>query len=182
MADRPVGPGRAVPGPRERPPPRPEQYGAVPHIDSGILPICPSIVRRHGIPLCTGRGTSSYAVNEESPSPGEAARAGAAGPLGDLSDAYLQDYHVRQFLPQHRQRTTYAATSTEHDVPRDAASVATAPERRSWMSASPVTSVRRQSVGASESGGARRRRDRCLILCLADVERVGQCHVPNAPR
>ena len=28
--------------------------------------------------------------------------------------------------------------------PRDAASVATAPERRSWMSASPVTSVRRQ--------------------------------------
>ena len=54
---RPVGPGRAVPGPRERPPPRPEQYGAVPHIDSGILPICPSIVRRHGIPLCTGRGT-----------------------------------------------------------------------------------------------------------------------------
>ncbi len=41
-------------------------------------------------------------------------------------------------------RTTYSATSTEHDVPRDAASVATAPERRSWMSASPVTSVRRQ--------------------------------------
>ena len=40
--------------------------------------------------------------------------------------------------------TTYSATSTEHDVPRDAASVATAPERRSWMSASPVTSVRRQ--------------------------------------
>ena len=37
-------------------------------------------MRRHGIPLCTGRGTSSYAVNEESPSPGEAARAGAAGP------------------------------------------------------------------------------------------------------
>ena len=66
---RPVGPGRAVPGPRERPPPRPEQYGAVPHIDSGILPICPSIVRRRGIPLCTGRGTSAYAVNEESPSP-----------------------------------------------------------------------------------------------------------------
>ena len=31
-------------------------------------------------PLCTGRGTSSYAVNEESPSQGEAARAGAAGP------------------------------------------------------------------------------------------------------
>ena len=28
--------------------------------------------------------------------------------------------------------------------PRDAASVATAPERRSWMSASPLTSVRRQ--------------------------------------
>ena len=26
------------------------QYGAVPHIDSGILPLCPSIVRRHGIP------------------------------------------------------------------------------------------------------------------------------------
>ena len=47
----PVGPGRAVPGPRKRPPPRPKQYGAVPHIDSGILPICPSIVRRHGIPL-----------------------------------------------------------------------------------------------------------------------------------
>ena len=46
----PVGLGRAVPGPRERPPPRPEQYGAVPHIDSGILPICPSIVRRHGLP------------------------------------------------------------------------------------------------------------------------------------
>ena len=66
---RPVGPGRAVPGPRERPPPRPEQYGAVPHIDSGILPICPSIVRRRGIPLCTGPGTSAYAVNEESPSP-----------------------------------------------------------------------------------------------------------------
>ena len=66
---RPVGPGRAVPGPRERPPPRPEQYGAVPHIDLGILPICPSIVRRHGIPLCTGRGTSAYAVNEESPRP-----------------------------------------------------------------------------------------------------------------
>ena len=66
---RPVGPGRAVLGPRETPPPRPEQYGAVPHIDSGILPICPSIVRRHGIPLCTGRGRSSYAVNEESPSP-----------------------------------------------------------------------------------------------------------------
>ena len=41
-------------------------------------------------------------------------------------------------------RTTYSATSTEHDVPRDAASVTTAPERRSWMSASPVTSVRRQ--------------------------------------
>ena len=41
-------------------------------------------------------------------------------------------------------RTTHSATSTEHDVPRDAASVATAPERRSWMSASPVTSVRRQ--------------------------------------
>ena len=40
-------------------------------------------------------------------------------------------------------RTTDSATSTEHDVPR-AASVATAPERRSWMSASPVTSVRRQ--------------------------------------
>ena len=50
----PVGPGRAVPGPRETPPPRPEQYGAVPHIDSGILPICPAIVRRHGIHLCTG--------------------------------------------------------------------------------------------------------------------------------
>ena len=66
---RPVGPGRAVPGPRERPPPRPEQCGAVPHIDSGILPICPSIVRRHGLPLCTGRGTSSYAGNEASPSP-----------------------------------------------------------------------------------------------------------------
>ena len=31
-------------------------------------------------PRCTGRGTSAYAVNEESPSPGEAARAGAAGP------------------------------------------------------------------------------------------------------
>ena len=55
------------------------QYGAVPHIDSGILPLCPSIVRRHGIPRWTGRGTSSYAVNEESPSPGEAARAGVAG-------------------------------------------------------------------------------------------------------
>ena len=66
---RPVGPGRAVPGPRERPPPRPEQYGAVPHIDSGILPRCPSIVRRYGLPLCTGRGTSSYAVNEASRSP-----------------------------------------------------------------------------------------------------------------
>ena len=38
---RPVGPGRAVPGPRERPPPPPEQYGAVPHIDSGILPYAP---------------------------------------------------------------------------------------------------------------------------------------------
>ena len=38
---RPVGPGRAVPGPRETPPPRPEQYGAVPHIDSGILPHMP---------------------------------------------------------------------------------------------------------------------------------------------
>ena len=66
---RPVGPGRAVPGPRERPPPRPEQYGAVPHIDSGILPRCPSIVRRYGLPLCTGRGRSSYAVNEASRSP-----------------------------------------------------------------------------------------------------------------
>ena len=77
---RPVGPGRAVPGPRETPPPRPEQYGAVPHIDSGILPICPLFVRRHGIPLCPGRGASSYAVNEESPSLGEAARAGEAGP------------------------------------------------------------------------------------------------------
>ena len=65
----PVGPGCAVPDPCETPPPRPEQYGAVPHIDSGILPICPSIVRRHGIPLCTGRGTSAYAVNEASPSP-----------------------------------------------------------------------------------------------------------------
>ena len=54
---------------RPRPPPSPEQYGAVPHVDSGILPICPSIVRRHGLPLCTGRGTSSYAANEESPSP-----------------------------------------------------------------------------------------------------------------
>ena len=91
-----MGPGRAVPGPGERPPPRPEQYGAVPHIDSGILPTCPSIVRRHGILRCPGRGTSSYAVNEESPSPigpgalqapgraasppGEAAGAGAAGP------------------------------------------------------------------------------------------------------
>ena len=70
------------------PTPRPEQYGAVPHIDSGILPRCPSIVRRHGLPLCTGRGTSSYAVNEASrspigpgaPPPGEAARAGAADP------------------------------------------------------------------------------------------------------
>ena len=31
-------------------------------------------------PRCTGRGTSAYAVNEESPSPGEAARAGATGP------------------------------------------------------------------------------------------------------
>ncbi len=29
----------------------------------------PSIVRRHGIPRCPGRGTSAYAVNEESPSP-----------------------------------------------------------------------------------------------------------------
>ena len=66
---RPVGPGRAVPGPRERLPPRPEQHGAVPHIDSGILPRCPSIVRRHGSPRCTGRGTRSYAVNKESPSP-----------------------------------------------------------------------------------------------------------------
>ena len=49
-------------------------------------------MRRYGLPLCTGRGTSSYAVNEESPSPigpgpgpaapppGEAARAGAADP------------------------------------------------------------------------------------------------------
>ena len=63
-----VGRG-AVPGPRERPPPRPEQYGAVPHIDSGILPRCPSIVRRYGLPLCTGRGRSSYAVNEASRSP-----------------------------------------------------------------------------------------------------------------
>ena len=26
-------------------------------------------MRRHGLPLCTGRGTSAYAVNEESPSP-----------------------------------------------------------------------------------------------------------------
>ena len=52
----PVGPGRAVPAPCETPPPRPEQYGAVPHIDSGILPRCPSIVRRHGIPpLCRPR-------------------------------------------------------------------------------------------------------------------------------
>ena len=49
--------------------PRPEQHGAVPHIDSGILPRCPSIVRRHGIPLCPGRGPSAYAGNEESPSP-----------------------------------------------------------------------------------------------------------------
>ena len=49
--------------------PRPEQHGAVPHIDSGILPRCPSIVRRHGISRCPGRGTSSYAVNEESSSP-----------------------------------------------------------------------------------------------------------------
>ena len=65
----PVGPGRAVPGPRDTPPPRPEHYGAVPHIDSGILPRCPSIVRRHGIPRCPGRGTRSYAGNEASPSP-----------------------------------------------------------------------------------------------------------------
>ena len=49
--------------------PRPEQHGAVPHIDSGILPRCHSIVRRHGIPLCPGRGPSAYAGNEESPSP-----------------------------------------------------------------------------------------------------------------
>ena len=49
----------------------------------------------------------------------------------------------KTFLQAHWE-TTYSATSTEHDVPRDAASVATAPERRSWMSASPVTSVRRQ--------------------------------------
>ena len=41
----------------------------MPHIDSGILPRCPLIVRRHGIPRCPDRGTSSYAVNEESPSP-----------------------------------------------------------------------------------------------------------------
>ena len=41
----------------------------MPHIDSGILPRCPSIVRRHGIPLCPGRGPSAYAGNEESPSP-----------------------------------------------------------------------------------------------------------------
>ena len=65
----PVGPGRAVPGPRDTPPPRPEQHGAVPHIDSGIIPRCPSIVRRHGLPRCPGRGTSAYAVSEESPSP-----------------------------------------------------------------------------------------------------------------
>ena len=65
----PMGPGRAVPGPRETPPPRPEQYGAMPHINSGILPLCPSIVRRHGSPRCPGRGTGAYAVNEESPSP-----------------------------------------------------------------------------------------------------------------
>ena len=31
-------------------------------------------------PRCPGRGTSAYAVDEESPSPGEAARAGVAGP------------------------------------------------------------------------------------------------------
>ena len=62
----PVDPGRAVPGPRERPPPRPEQHGAVPHIHSGILPRCPSIVRRHGIPRCPRRGTSASAVSEES--------------------------------------------------------------------------------------------------------------------
>ena len=48
-------------------------------------------MRRHGIPLCTGRGTSAYAVNEESPSPigpgalqapghPRAAAAGGAGP------------------------------------------------------------------------------------------------------
>ncbi len=76
----PVGPGRAVPDPRETPPPRPEQYGAVPHIDSGILPICPSIVRRHGIPRCPGRGTSSYAGNEASPSPTGPGALQAPGP------------------------------------------------------------------------------------------------------
>ena len=52
----------------------------MPHIDSGILPLCPSIVRRPGIPplyrprhefVCRSRGV---------PVPGETARAGAAGP------------------------------------------------------------------------------------------------------
>ena len=60
--------------------PRPEQHGAVPHIDSGILPRCALSVRRQGILRCPGRGPSAYAGNEESPSPGEAARAGVAGP------------------------------------------------------------------------------------------------------
>ena len=76
--------------------PRPEQHGAVPHIDSGILSHMPRDRAQAWNPLCTGRGASSYAVNEESPSPigpgalqapgraalppGEAARAGAADP------------------------------------------------------------------------------------------------------
>ena len=75
-----MGPDRAVPGPRETPPPRPEQYGAVPHTDSGILPRCPSIVRRHGIPRCPDRGTRAHAVNEESPSPISPGALQAPGP------------------------------------------------------------------------------------------------------
>ena len=87
-----MGPGHAVPGPRETPPPRPEQYGAVPHTDSGILPRCPSIVRRHGIPRCPDRGTRAYAVNEESPSPiGPGARQ-APGHLRAAAAALLRGW------------------------------------------------------------------------------------------
>ena len=47
----------------------PNNMGQCPILIQVFFPICPAIVRRHGIPLCTGRGTSAYAVNEESPSP-----------------------------------------------------------------------------------------------------------------
>ncbi len=65
------------------PTPRPQRQhnmGQCPILIQVFFPYAPRSCEGMASPRCPGRGTSAYAVHEESPSPGEAARAGATGP------------------------------------------------------------------------------------------------------